>query len=626
MTARKPDEPDRLDLRSHATAEDRRRQLLLIFPEIRTEGARVDLDRLRRSLGELVDTGKERYATTWPGKADCLRVVQTPTLATLRPYVDESVNFADTGHAIVEGDNLEVLKVLQKSYLGKVKVICIDPPYNTGNDFIYPDNYAESLRTYLEYTGQVDAEGRRFGTNTEADGRFHSRWLNMMYPRLYLARNLLRQDGVVFVTIDDRELSNLRKVMDEIFGEENFVAQIEWQKRYTRSNNTDDFTSVIDHICVYRRSESFRVSLLPRDEQADARFTNPDNDPRGPWKATPFLNQVGPEKRPNLCYPITNPHTGKTVEPTTKAWRYERTVYDRLLSEDRLFWGKDRTREVPDIKTFLSEVRAGMTPINFWAHDYAGHTDDANREIKELFGEKVFDTPKPSQLMMRMLEHDGSKDGLVLDFFAGSGSTAHAVLAMNRQDGGSRKFLLVQLPEPTGRQDYRTIADITKERVRRVIRKLTDEASGKLNLGATEAPDLGFRVFKLAESNFAPWDAEGPKDSKVLAKQLQLHVDHIREGRTADDLLYEILLKSGFPLATPIESLTIAGMSVRGVAGRALFICLERKLTLDLIRAMADEKPERVVCLDAGFAGNDQLKANAVQIFKTKGVTSFKTV
>ena len=631
-----PAEPEKFDLRSHDIAGERRQELLRLFPEVRTEGDKIDFDRLKRALGESVEVGKERYGMTWSGKADCFRTLQAPSLGTLRPAREESVAFDTTENLIIEGDNLEVLKLLQKSYLGKVKMIYIDPPYNTGNDFIYPDNFTESLQTYLEYTGQVDANGRKFGTNTDTDGRFHSKWLNMMYPRLYLARNLLREDGVIFITIDDREIANLRKVMDEVFGEENFVAQVEWEKRYTRSNNTDDFTSVIDHVCIYQRTDAFRVALLPRDEEANARFTNPDNDPRGPWKATPFLNQVAPERRPNLCYPITNPATGRVVEPSKKAWRYERNVFDRLLAEGRLYWGKNGDREVPDIKTFLSEVRPGMTPINLWSHEYAGHTDDANREIKELFGNKVFDTPKPSNLVSRMLEHCQGTDALVLDFFAGSGTTAHAVLDLNKQDGGNRKFILVQLPEPTGREDYPTIADITKERVRRVIQNLArGDAEGAekkqpdLFTSATSAPprepDRGFRVFKLAESNFTTWDADQSQDAGDLAVQLLRHIDHIREGRTPDDILHEILLKSGFPLTTSVSTVTLAGKPVYSVANDALFICLSRALTLELIRAMAEKKPARVVCLDAGFAGNDPLKTNAVMIFETQGVY-FQTV
>lgn len=619
------DDVERFDLRSFDIAEDRQRSILSLFPEARTDGGTIDFDRLKQALGGTVDVGKERFGMNWPGKSKCFKTIQAPTVATLLPRKDESVHFDTTENLVVEGDNLEVLKLLQKSYLGKVKMIYIDPPYNTGNDFIYPDNYSESLQTYLEYTRQVDAEGRKFGTNTEADGRFHSKWLNMMYPRLYLARNLLCDTGVIFISIDDTEHSNLRRICDEVFGEENFRADIAWQKRYTRSNNTVDFTTTVEHVLVYARSNPFLPNLLPRTEEADARYSNPDNDPRGPWKGASFLNPATPDQRPNLCYPIKNPKTGQITEPTTNAWRRSREEFERLAADNRFYWGVDGTQPVPVIKMFLSEGR-GLTPINFWSHDYAGNTDDGTKEVAELLQQKIFDNPKPSLLVKRMLEHGTDTDSIVLDFFAGSGTTAHAVLELNAKDGGGRKFVLVQLPERTGRTDYNTIADICKERIRRLIKRLNDDEVGTLQMGSGGKQDRGFRVFKLAESNFTTWDAQVSHDPKALETQLEFHVDHIREGRSADDLLYELLLKSGFPLTTPVEKQALASKSIYSVAGGALVICLERELTLELIRAIADRKPERVVCLDEGFAGNDQLKANAVQTFKTKGVTSFKTV
>ena len=621
-------EPEKLDLRSQDIAEGKRQELLRLFPEIRTEGGLLDIERLKLALGEAVDVGNERYGMNWPGKADCFKTIQMPSLATLRPCPEESINFATTENLIIEGDNLEVLKLLQKSYLGKVKMIYIDPPYNTGNDFIYPDNYSESLQTYLEYTGQVDAEGRKFSTNAETDGRFHSKWLNMMYPRLYLSRNLLRDDGVIFITIDDTEFANLRRVCDEIFGEENFVSAISWQKKYAVSNNYKGVASVRDFILVYAKTHLFENGLLPRTEEAAARYQNPDKDPRGPWKPVDYWNVASPEDRPNLVYPIINLNTGKEIFPEKKAWKYSKDVHQQHVAENRIWWGIDRKNTVPALKLFLSEVRDGLIPHNWWPYEDAGHTDAAKKELDKLFdGNAPFDTPKPVRLVTRMCQVAGVVPGdTVLDFFAGSGATAHAVLELNKIDRGNRKFILVQLPEPTDRKDYPTIADITKERVRRVIKKLNDEDAEKLALDGKQKQDRGFRVFKLAESNFKPWNADVPHDAPMLEKQLDLHVDHIRDGRTADDLLYEILLKSGFPLTAPVENLKLVGKTVHSVAGGALFICLEGALTLDLIRAMAEKKPERVVCLDEGFAGNDQLKANAVQIFKTKGVTSFKTV
>jgi len=619
-------ESEKLDLRSHDSTEDKRQELLRLFPEIRTEGDKLDLERLRLALGEAVDVGKERYGMNWPGKAECFRTIQAPSLGTLRPRVEESINFDTTENLIIEGDNLEVLKLLQKAYLGKIKMIYIDPPYNTGNDFIYPDNYTESLQTYLEYTGQVDSEGRRFGTNTDAEGRFHSKWLNMMYPRLFLARNLLKQDGAIFVTIDDTEVANLRKLMDEIWGEENFVATVAWQKVFAKKNKAL-ISGSHDHILIYARSlEDWSRNLLPRDEQQSAAFKNPDNDPRGKWQSVAFsVQSEDSERRQAYRYEITLPSGRKVPPPTGRHWNGLPDRYQELLADKRIWFGSDGDG-LPRVKLFLTDVQEGIVPDTWWSHEDAGNNQEAKKEILELFGDvEPYSTPKPTKLVMRMLEIATDKGDVVLDFFAGSGTTAHGVLQLNKRDSGSRKFILVQLPEPTGRSDYSTIAEITKERVRRVIKKLNGDDAGNLGLDA-KREDRGFRAFRLDESNFRPWNAETPKDTEVLAKQLELHVAHIREGRTSDDLLYEILLKSGFSLTTPVEALQLAGKAVYSVADGALLVCLDRELTLELIRAMAENKPERIVCLDEGFAGNDQLKANAVQIFKTKGITSFKTV
>jgi adenine-specific DNA-methyltransferase len=613
---------ERLDLSSHDIAVDRRLALLQLFPEVRTEGGKIDFRRLERVLGEAVDADPERYGLTWPGKADCFKAIQAPSGATLRPAPEESVNFGATGNLMIEGDNLEVLKLLQKSYLGAIRMICIDPPYNTGGDFIYPDDYSDSLRNYLACTGQADANGRRFGTNAETDGRFHSKWLSMMYPRLYLARNLMTSDGVIFITIDDREVDNLRKICYEIFGEENFVAQIEWQKRYTRGNNTGDFTSVIDHVVVFRKSDAFRPSLMARGEKADARYANPDNDPRGPWKAIPFLNPLSPQQRPNLAYPIRHP-SGRTITPMKKAWRSEAAVWKRLVTENRVWWGKDGRGSVPSVKRFLGEVRQGMTPVNFWDHAFAGHTDLASQEIKDLFGEKVFDTPKPTRLIRRMMEVGlpPGEPALILDFFAGSGSTGHAVLEAARGDG-MKNFILVQLPEKTAHPVYATIADIAKERLRRVIDRMSRN-SGEPAAKDSGQRDLGFAVFKLAESNFNAWNAE-VTDAEALERQLMRHADHRREERTTADFLYEIILKSGFSLTASVERLSLSGVEVFSVADGALLVCVE-ELTQDAIRAMADRRPGRAVCLDAGFAGDDRLKLEAVETFKATGV-AFRTV
>jgi adenine-specific DNA-methyltransferase len=617
--------PEKLELRSLDPAQARRAEIERLFPEACTEGGKIDFDQLKRALGETVDSGRERYGLVWPGKADCFKTIQTPSVATLRPASDESVNFDTTENLIIEGDNLEVLKLLQKSYLGKIKMIYIDPPYNTGNDFIYPDNFSESLQTYLEYTRQADFEGRKFGTNTDADGRFHSKWLNMMYPRLYLARNLLRDDGVIFLTIDDEEVSNLRRICDEVFGEENFVANVVWQKKYAVSNDDPGIAPMHDHIVVYRKSDRFQRNLLPRTEKQTQRYTNLDNDPRGDWSSDNYVSNKSKEERPTLWYSIRHPKTGEDIWPEESAvWRYSKERHLILESENRLYWGPDQSYRRPRLKRFLSEVQQGIVPSTWWPFEEVGHNDEGQKETAELIGPKVFSTPKPVRLIERMMAIGCSSDDLILDFFAGSGSTAHAVLAANISDNGTRRFILVQLPEPTGRNDFKTIADITKFRVKRTIEALTPD-NAILKLEGDIKSDLGFRVFKLAESNFKTWDAGALDDAAKLEKQLELHVDHLREGRSAQDFLYEILLKSGFPLTAKVEQIKLGGQDVYSVAGGALLICLERKLTLQAIRAMAEQKPERVVCLDDGFAANDQLKTNAVQSFKAKGVV-FRTV
>jgi Adenine specific DNA methylase Mod len=384
------DMPEKLDLRSHDVAGDKMQELLRLFPEIRTEGGKIDFERLKLALGEAVDVGRERYGLTWPGKADCFKTIQAPSLATLRPAVDESVRFDTSENLIVEGDNLEVLKLLQKSYLGKVKMIYIDPPYNTGNDFIYPDNYAESLQTYLEYTGQVDAQGKKFSTNTDTDGRFHSKWLNMMYPRLYLARNLLREDGVVFISCDDGEVHNLRHLLNEVFGQENFVACIAWEKRYTRSNNAKGFYSLKDSIVAYRRSDAVSVIREARTEKADDGYKNADGDHRGRWMTSSYVNPALKAERPNLVYDIQGPQ-GRVVTHPTNAWKYGPQEHRRHVSENLLWWGSDGMALYPRLKMFLSEA-GEMVPIDLWSHEDAGTTDQGGGRSRNCLVAKAFST------------------------------------------------------------------------------------------------------------------------------------------------------------------------------------------------------------------------------------------
>lgn len=706
------DQPDELDLRSHDMAEDKRQELLRLFPEIRTEGGKIDIERLKLALGETVDVGKERYAMNWPGKADCFKTIQMPSLGTLRPCPEESVNFDTTENLIIEGDNLEVLKLLQKSYLGKIKMIYIDPPYNTGNDFIYPDNYSESLQTYLEYTGQVDVEGRKFGTNTDTDGRFHSKWLNMMYPRLYLARNLLRDDGVILISIDDHEVENLRRICNEVLGEENFVASMIWEKG--RKNDAKLLSVGHEYVLVFAKSLGLlrEISTIWREEKPGAREiwekylelrrlhddnnslieTNlqtwysslPKSHPSKKWSRYKRVDANGPWRDRDISWPggegprydVMHPKTKKPCKVPEAGWRFSTPEeMQRQIKLGLVEFREDHT-EPPFRKAHIRPIPAEIEAEGVAEQDAAEDNGEeefasqvrgsyfykqsqvAVKFLRDLLGAKAFNNPKDHFELAKLFNYVMANDtnAMVMDFFAGSGSTGHAVMELNRADGGKRRYVLVQLPEPLNPDNKdqkiaaqycnelgkpRTIAELTKERLRRAEKKMAEEEP-------MFERNAGFRVFKLAKSNLKVWDAEVPHENGALEKQLDLHVNHILEGRTAEDLLYELLLKSGFPLTTPVQKLSFDSESLKfsvqheelkteslktehspavySVANGALFICLDRSLTLEQIRAMAEKKPERVVCLDEGFANNDQLKANAVQIFKTKGVTSFKTV
>lgn len=611
-------------LLSQDVAEEKREQLKQLFPEVFTDG-QIDFEQLRRIMGDWVEPGKERYGLNWPGKADCMKVIQAPSIATLKPARDESVDFDETENLFIEGDNLEVLKLLQKAYFGKIKMIYIDPPYNTGNEFIYPDKYQENLDTYLAYTGQVDDAGRKFSTNTDTGGRFHATWLNMMFPRLYLARNLMCDDGLIFISIDDGESGNLRALCDFVFGEENLVAQIAWEKRYTRSNNAKRFYSLKDSILAYRKSEALEFIKEKRTEKSDSNYSNPDDDPRGPWTTSSYVNPATKEQRPNLVYGIKNPFSGEVVNHPTHAWKHSQSECQKHAAENRLWWGKDGTAQYPRLKIYLADQTDGLVPIDLWDYKSSGTTDEGGQEIKELFGRAAFDTPKPTKLITKMLgiATDESSCDIVLDFFAGSCSTAHAVFRSNVEDGGNRRFIMVQLPElcpkdsEASKEGFENIADIGKERIRRAAKRIKDQYDGELDLGDAGHQDLGFKVFKLDRSNFAVWDGDADKIDE-LAKQLELHVDHIDQASSPEDILYELLLKAGFKLSTKVEKRTMAGKDVYAVADGALLVCLDKDITPELIDALADADPLQVICLDEGFKGNDQLKTNAVQTFKSR--------
>ena len=631
------------EIRSADLVGENLERLKALFPELITEGPNgpsVNVDVLKSLIADqsLTDA-EEKFGLTWYGKRRARQLALTPSTGTLLPCPEDSLHWETTQNLMIEGDNLEVLKLLQKSYSGKVKLIYIDPPYNTGQDFVYPDDYRDSIKNYLELTRQVDGEGRRLSSNTEASGRFHTDWLNMMYPRLKLARNLLQDDGVIFVSIDDVELGNLKAVLTELFGEENFQADISWQKRYTRSNNTVDFTTVVEHVLVYSKSEAFKVNLLERTREADARYSNPDNDARGPWKGASFLNPAKPEQRPNLCYPVRNPNTGELTNPTTNAWRRSRDEFERLNADGRLYWGVDGKQAVPTIKMFLSEAR-NITPINLWEHEYAGNTDDGTRELKELLGEKVFDNPKPVQLIRRVIEHGSDPQSIVLDFFGGSGTLGHAVMFQNATDNGARRYILVQLPEPLGAENKdqaaaaefcdklgkpRSIAELTKERLRRAAKRVKEE-------NPLFAGDVGFRAFKLAASNFRTWEPN-PDD---LAEALQQSIENLIPGRTERDLLFELLLKRGLDLTVPIEERTICGKAIHSIGAGTLLACLAghiattevEELALGIAAWVTTLRPAgdtTIIFRDSAFA-DDVAKSNLTAILQQHGLEVVRSV
>jgi len=628
-----PDKPEKAELESMDIADDKRRQLAQLFPEAvtetRTEDGKlvqaVDFEKLKGVLGEfseILENQREHYGMTWPGKNECLKIIQQPSVATLKPCREESVNFDETENLFIEGDNLEALKLLQKSYYGKVKMIFIDPPYNTGKQFIYPDRYEGTLDTYLAYTDQVDSQGRKFTANPETEGRYHSKWLLMMYPRLYLAKNLLRDDGFLFVTIDDTEVANLRKLLDEVFGEENFVANVIWQKKYTRANDAKWFSDNHDHVLVYAadKSEHF-LNLLPRTNEQEAAYSCPDGHPKGKWKATPLHAKSGTN---TTAYTFKNGTTWSPPQGTYR--RFNDESMRRLDETDEIWFGPDG-RAVPSRKSFLCEVKQGVTPVTIWPYDEVGHNHEANNELKELLGDGIFDNPKPTRLIQRMLQlaTSPSEHHIVLDFFAGSGTTAHAVAKQNADDGGNRQYICVQLPEPISEQSpaskagYGHISDIGIARMRVLGEHSGNERSAELALDQSSTYDTGFRVFKLDRSNFRLWDGSEPgEDPEKIVKQLELHEQHIDPNATQEDILYELLLKAGFPLTTKVEKVNMDGKEVFSVAEGALLICLQDEITRELIKAMADADPLQVICLDSGFKNNDPLKANAVQTFKAR--------
>jgi adenine-specific DNA-methyltransferase len=603
-----PDSSIKLPLTTPDIAQERLDQLKTLFPDAFCDG-KFDSEKLKQLIGEKAHVGAERYGLNWAGKSDAIRSLQHPSHATLRPMKEESVNFDTSENMIIEGDNLEVLKLLQRSYHGKIKMIYIDPPYNTGNDFIYPDNFKDSLGQYLKYSGQTGEDGLKQSTNSETNGRYHSNWLNMMYPRLFLAKNLLRDDGVIFVSIDDHEQANLKLMMDEIFGGENFVANIIWQKKYAPSNDAKWLSDNHDFIvCYARNKEIWRPNPLPRSDKQTALYRNLDKDPRGNWKPDNLSVKSYSEK---YDYPITTP-SGRVVNPPRgRCWLVSKEKFEELLNDKRIWFGESGNN-VPSLKRFLSEVKEGVTPLTVWPYSEVGHNQDAKKEIKTLFTDEeatIFDTPKPTSLLKRLLQISVTDNSdVVLDFFAGSGSLADAVFHYNKESQKNIHSISVQLPEKFG-SDKETIADITRERVRRVIQKIKTEQEGQLGFDSTPQ-DLGFKAFRLDSSNFKLWDGASKKTPEELAEALTLFSDNVQEGRTQDDMLFEIILKAGQSLTAKIEKTTIENQSVYSIADGAMLVCLEDPIHESTLKAILALKPAVMIALDRAFHGNDQLKTN----------------
>jgi adenine-specific DNA-methyltransferase len=595
------------------TAEHLER-LKAVVPEAFADG-KVNWEALRESLGDYLEpdqAGAEHFGLLWPGKREARRLAALPSRGALLPAAGEGVKDDTTNNFLIEGDNLEVLKLLQKAYAGLIRLIYIDPPYNTGGDFIYNDDFTDPLGDYLRKGGAVDKEGRPLTTNTRADGRFHSNWLSMMYPRLRLARSLLSDDGSMWISIDDGEVSGLRALCNELFGEENFVATFIWEKRTTRENRRV-FSFNHDYVVCYAKDKDVfqaKRNLLPLSQDALSRYKNPDNDLRGPWQSVSLNAQSG-HATPAQFYKIITPSGRELDPPPGTCWRVTEPRLEELIRDNRIWFG-ERGNGVPRRKVFLSEAREGLTPHTLWKADEVGTTDSAKKELMQLFDDKaVYDTPKPVKLLARIVQIATSDTDLVLDFFAGSCTTAQAVMEANRADGGSRRYLCIQMPEPVeadsvaAKTGYATIAEIGKERIRRAIRKLNTEAKPKPN------EELGFRVLNLTKSHFKAWENYAGEDLQQLQMLFDAAQDPLVNGWTPKGILCEIMLLEGFPLDSTLSELpgtqgsTVVVVTSEHCAHRLLF-CLDQRFENSTGEGLELHDQDVLVCLDAAMT--DQAK------------------
>lgn len=643
---------DKLRMQSSNGVEDNITKIAQLFPDCVTETVDersgqpkhlIDFEKLKQNLSDSVMSERaERYQFTWPDKSKAILLANSPINATLRPCREDSVDFDNTQNLYIEGDNLDVLKCLKETYLHKVKMIYIDPPYNTGNDFVYEDDFAQSSEEYLANSGQFDEQGNRMFTNAESNGRFHTDWLNMIYPRLKVARDLLTDDGVIFISIDDNEVKDLKNITDEIFGNRNFLAQVVWERAYSPINLMKHFSPSHDYILCYAKNiDKAFCNGIERSSEANDRYSNPDNDPRGVWKASDL--SVGPAVQENI-YTITTP-SGREVEPPAgRSWRLSRNAFRERLQDNRIWFGPNGDN-VPAMKRFLSELRkTGITPMTIWKHTEVEHSQAATQKLAKLFdGKKFFDYPKPVPLIERCLQLYTDKDSLILDFFSGSATTAHAVMQLNAEDGGNRKFIIVQLPEltytaktekykegneekeryvideTTGRPavakdsdarkaGYYTICEIGKERIRRAGKKIKEESPL-----TTQDLDTGFRVLKLDSTNMQDI-YYSPKD--ISQADLFSQVDNVKPDRTGEDLLFQVMLELGATLDSKIETTTVAGKTIYNVAEGYLVACFDPDVTDDVVKAIAQMQPAYAVLRDTSMK-DDSTATNFEQIFKT---------
>ena len=610
---------EHLRMTSRDLVQDNIDAIAQLFPNCVTEATApmggvnryIDFEALKQELSHsLIEGRTERYEFNWPGKRAAALLANTPIEATLRPCREESVNFDTTENLYIEGDNLDVLKLLCDNYRGKIKMIYIDPPYNTGNDFVYEDDFAQPGEEYNIISGDYDDQGNRLRKNSDTNGRFHTDWLNMLYPRLKVAQKLLSEDGVIFISIDDNEVTNLKKICDEIFGATNFIGTIIWERAFAPKNDAKYLSDSHDYILTYAKTlDNFKIGLLPRTEEANNRYKNPDNDPKGPWTAD---NMTVKTYSANYDYEIITPN-GNIIKPTNgRCWFTSKERMQKLISDGRIWFGENGGN-TPRLKRYLSDVQQGMTPTTIWKYTEVGSNQEARQELKKLFNDKgYFDGPKPVRLLQKIIKIANCNDSIILDFFSGSATTAHAVMQQNT-DGGHRKFIMVQLDEAcpedseAAKAGFKNICEIGKERIRRAGKKIKEEYGTK-----AEYLDIGFRVLKLDSSNM---NDVYYRPSELKQGMLALQEDNVKPGRTAEDLLFQVMLEKDIPLSSKIQTEVVAGKTIYNVADGYLLACFDKGVTDDVVTAIAKKQPVYAVFRDAGMA-TDSTAINFDQIFE----------